>query len=324
MNVLFVSGGNSPYYRTSPFIISQGESLIKNGVDLEYFRIIGKGFFGYLKNVKFLRLHLRVHKYDIIHAHYSLSALVCLLTFTKTPIVVSFMGSDVYGSYNNKNRPDWRFIYLPIISYLIQYFPKHIIVKSENIAKKVFFRKKLSIIPNGVKTEKCLITKDQFLSLNRLSSNKKYLIFLADVSDPRKNFRLAQEAFKLINNPDIELLTPFPVSHSEVFQYLNFCDVLLLTSLLEGSPNIIKEAMMCNCPIVATDVGDVRWILENTPGCFVSSFNPSDIAEKIKLALKFREETGFTKGIDRIKKLGLDLDTVAGRIIEIYKNIIQP
>ncbi len=58
-----------------------------------------------------------------------------------------------------------------------------------------------------------------------------------------------------------------------------------MTSLWEGSPNAIKEAMACNIPIVSTDVGDVKDVIANTKGCYISSYDPKEFAHSIKKAL---------------------------------------
>ncbi len=47
-------------------------------------------------------------------------------------------------------------------------------------------------------------------------------------------------------------------------------DVLLLTSYWEGSPNVIKESMACNLPIISVDVGDVKEVISGTFNCFLS------------------------------------------------------
>jgi len=109
-------------------------------------------------------------------------------------------------------------------------------------------------------------------------------------------------------------LTP----QEEVNLFYNAADVLLLTSFHEGSPNVIKEAMACNCPIVSTDVGDVRDIIENTEGCYITTFQPEDIADKIKRALEYGQRT---KGRENIKHL--DINTVAQRIIKVYKTVLN-
>lgn len=99
----------------------------------------------------------------------------------------------------------------------------------------------------------------------------------------------------------------------------NAADVVLLTSLWEGSPNAIKEAMACNCPVVSTDVGDVREVIGNTEGCYISSFEPRDVAKKIQMALDFSKRTN---GKQSIIELGLDSKTVANKIINIYTKVI--
>ena len=93
MKILFVSSGNSQN-GISPIIKNQGESIVKAGIELEYFLIKGKGIKGYFKSIFTLRKHLKNNTYDIVHVHYSLSAIVASLAGAK-PLIVSLMGSDV-------------------------------------------------------------------------------------------------------------------------------------------------------------------------------------------------------------------------------------
>ena len=81
--------------------------------------------------------------------------------------------------------------------------------------------------------------------------------------------------------------------------------------------------MACNRPVVATDVGDIRWLFGNEPGHFITSFDPEDVAEKIKLALEFSEKYGRTNGRQRVIDLGLDSQTVAKKIINLYKEVLE-
>lgn len=320
IKVLFVCSGNSQF-GIIPFIKNQGESLKKAGINLEYFLIKDKGIIGYLSNIKKLREHLSKNKYDIIHSHYGLSGWVSIFAFPKVPVVTSFMGDDLYGDANKKGKKYFSdFIYI-FLNKFQQLFLDFIIVKSKNLAKEVILKKKMEIIPNGVDfalfkpTEKI----DAKKKLN-FYNNKKYILFLGDKENPRKNFQLLEKALNNVRN--IELLAPYPVEYEKIPYLLNFTNVVVMTSLKEGSPNIIKEAMACNCPIVSTDVGDVRWVLGDTEGCYITSFDPKDIADKIEIALKFADNKGRTRGRERIIKLGLDLNSIADKIIEIYKKII--
>ena len=124
------------------------------------------------------------------------------------------------------------------------------------------------------------------------------------------------KALQKIN--DVELLTPFPIPAKDVPLYLNLADVLVVTSFEEGSPNVIKEAMACNCPIVSTDVGDVKEVIGNTRGCYITSLDPGDVAEKILLALEFDNRTN---GRNNIRYL--ELNVIAEKIIKVYESVVK-
>ncbi len=309
MKVLFVSSGNS-HYGIVPFIKSQGQSLINEGVELEYFTIKGKGVIGYLKNRSKLKKFINNNRIDIIHAHYGLIGLLSVLTFTKIPIILSVMGDDAYGNFDiNGKRVKSSYIgmYLTQITLI---FVKRIIVKSKNILKVIPYKKKCDIIPNGV----------DFKSFKPYSTllPKRKILFLADEKNSRKNFKLLEESLKTINIEGVELINPFPINHSDFPKYLNNCSVFVLTSFNEGSPNVIKEAMACNIPIVSTDVGDVKEVIGNTEGCYIASFEPEDVAEKIKQAMKFGRRTTGRQDIPYLRS-----DIIAKKIIEIYKKVLK-
>ena len=101
MKVLFVHSGNQAYGMES-FIKSQGKSVNDEGVNVDYYSVQEKGIFGYLKNIR--GINRKAKDFDIIHAHYGLMGLLCLLSFVRKPLVLSVMGSDAYGSYNSKGR----------------------------------------------------------------------------------------------------------------------------------------------------------------------------------------------------------------------------
>ena len=117
-----------------------------------------------------------------------------------------------------------------------------------------------------------------------------------------------------------ELIELKGYSRSEINRLMCAANSMLMTSKTEGSPQVIKEAMACGCPIVSVDVGDVAERVEGVEGCYViSSREPKDLAEALKKVLKF---DGRTHGRERIIEQGLTNEQVARRIIEIYEGII--
>lgn len=323
MKVLFVCSGNSKNFEVVPFIKEQGDSLERLGVKVDYFPIVGKGILGYIKAGFELRKYLKRNSYDLIHGHFTLSGWAAIIGSGKTPVVLSLMGSDAYGEYIGINKVQWSSRLSTLLTWLAQPFVKAIISKSENIERYVYLKSKSYIIPNGIDCEKFKPAADSVKQKTGITLGKQKVLFLGSKSNIRKNFKLVQNAVDKCDPAQIEILNPYPVSHNEIPVYLNKADVLVVPSLMEGSPNVVKEAMACNCPIVATDTGDIRWVLGDTEGCYVSSFDIDEFAEKLKLALKFSVEKGRTNGSLRVKELGLEAEVIAKRVIEVYKTALS-
>ena len=327
MTVLFICSGNSKDFGIAPFVLSQAKSIQEEGVEILFYKVIGKGIRGYLKNVRKLRLFLSEHSIDIIHAHYSFNGLLALLAIAKPPVVVSFMGSDTYGDYDTKGRLKRGSFINIFISKAIQPFINAAIVKSPNLANYIYTKNKLSTIPNGVNIN---IFKpiDQSVAKEKLGLHKdiNYVLFLGEKGNERKNFELSANAVSKVNEESkskILFLTPYPVSQELLPYYMCAANVVLLSSYNEGSPNVIKEAMACNRPIVSTNVGDVEWLFGNEPGHYIASFEVDDYANKLKQAVDFSNNNESTNGRERIKQLGLDSQTIAQRIIAIYKKVLN-
>ena len=322
MKVLFVASGNSSSFDVAPFIKAQAISIAKQKIEIDFFPIMGKGVFGYLKGAIQLRRFVKKNNYNLIHAHYTLSGWSAVLALTGKPIILSLMGSDAYGSYIGVNKISFLSRFHILITYLIQPFVRAIISKSAHINSFVYLKNKSYIIPNGIDTTTFFEIKEQIEPSHNLEQNKHNILFLGNKENVRKNYKLLEDAISLINI-DINLIAPYPITHNMVFYYLKTVNLIVVPSLMEGSPNVVKEAMACNCPVVATNVGDVEWLFGNEPGHFITTFEPEDVAEKIKLALQFSKEKGRTNGRQRIIKLGLDSETIAKQIIEIYKSVVK-
>jgi len=310
MKVLFVSSWNKSK-GISPIIKNQGESLKNNGIEIEYYGLYGTGLKGYLKNIKPLRKFLKNNNFDIIHAHYSLSGFIVALAGAKN-IIVSLMGSDVKGEKKHRL----------LIKFFNFFYWKKCIVKSEDM-KISSGLKKADIIPNGVDLQTFTTTpKDEAIKKTGWKKDKKHILFPANPERKEKNFELAEKAIASITNEELKLHYFDNVKNEDTALYYSATDIVLLTSLWEGSPNVIKEAMACNCPIVSTNIGDVKWLLGDEAGHFISNFNTEYVTEKIKQALLFSETQKHTKGRERIIKLSLDANTIAIKIINLYKKII--
>ena len=198
--------------------------------------------------------------------------------------------------------------------FFYRYIWKVTIVKSGELQN--FFPSSV-IIPNGVDCSNFRpIARELALEITGFNSSEKNIIFVAEDPDSVvKNSALAKESVLLLKDENIRLHFISGREFEELPYFYNAADVLLLTSLSEGSANVIKEAMACNCPIVATDVGDIKEVVGSTEGCFITDFDAKEVAAKLELALMFGKRT---HGRDTIQHL--DSKIIRERIIEIYKN----
>src|SRR5207245_1424254 len=116
------------------------------------------------------------------------------------------------------------------------------------------------------------------------STQSFHVLFASSNGDPVKRPWLASAAVAKMSNPQdrpAELHYLAGIPNGEVPVWLNACDVLLLTSLHEGSPTVVKEALACGLPIVSVDVGDVAERIEDLEGCHLARPQPAELAAKL-------------------------------------------
>jgi teichuronic acid biosynthesis glycosyltransferase TuaC len=316
MKILIVCSGNAPDFNFEihhAFISDQviAISHTDSSIQFDYFFINGKGIKGYLLNRSMLFKKIRSFLPDIIHAHFAFSGLLSNLQ-RHIPVITTFHGSDI------------NFVKNRLIAQATVILDSRSIFISEKLYNLTYFKKNGKIIPCGVDLEIFNpLNKELALNESNLDPTKKYILFSSHFDNKIKNYNLLKEAISQIGDPAIKIIELKGYSRKEVSLLMNVADVCIMTSFSEGSPQFIKEAMACNRPIVSTDVGDVKWIFGTTDGCYCSSFDPSDVENKIKLALQFSAAKGQTNGRQRIIDLGLDNKIIAERIIDVYNSVLE-
>ena len=302
MRVLFVASYNKGYY--APFIMEQAEALRESGCEIEFFGVTGKGIKGYIKSFPLLRDAIQRFNPDIIHAHYGLCGLLANLQ-RKIPVVTTYHGSDI----NEKS-------VLPFskIAIALSRFNIFVSQKTIDIAKP---HKDFALLPCGVDLNDLQLTdKKEARSKMGLEQGKKYVLFAGAFDNPVKNYPLAKAAMDLI--PEAELIELKGYTRDQVTLLMCAVDALLMTSFTEGSPQVVKEAMVCGCPITSVDVGDVKEVIGDVEGCHICARSAEDLASKLTLTFG---RCFKTEGRTRIKELGYSNDLIAKKILSIYKSI---
>ncbi len=313
-----------------PFVTEQGESLRALGCDVEYFLVQGN----YLCAVKALKQKIREYKPDIVHAHFGLSAITAELQ-SLVPVVTTFHNGETLNWHVN------------LLTSLFSLRAKHVVYVAQHIYDLVYFKaKKYSIIPCGVNMDDCHVI-NQTTARQQLGfeDGVKYILFGGGFSNLRKNYAILRDAVERIEQApwvpveggercgNIVCLEMKGLSRAECVLRMNACDLFALPSHSEGSPQALKEAMACNCPILATDIADVSTLLGDLPGHYILR-NPRKTHERwdadeksldemivlLQEALRFKERTN---GRERILEMKLSNPQVAERLVEIYERLLE-
>lgn len=307
MRVLIVASWNKGSY--APFIVEQAEALKASDCEVDFFGLQGKGVRGYLGNLSALKRMIKERRPDVVHAHYGLSGLLACMQ-RKVPVVVTYHGSDI-------NDP--KVLKLSKMAMRLSAWDVFVSRKTLEIASP---NKNYSLLPCGINLSDLQATdKSNARQRLKLTQNKKYVLFAGAFDNEVKNAVLAKAALALLNDDELELLELKGFSREQVTLLMCAADALMMTSFTEGSPQVIKEAMACGCPIVSVDVGDVKERTEGVEGCYVAETRePKELACLLRQALAFE---GKTKGFEKLLADGLNNSEVARRLKEIYGFICQ-
>jgi glycosyltransferase involved in cell wall biosynthesis len=222
------------------------------------------------------------------------------------PVVVTFHGSDI-------NDP--RVLRFSKRAMRLSAWNVFVSRKTLEIAHP---KRNYTLLPCGVNMNGSQQTdREEARELLGLSVDKPYVLFAGAFDVEVKNAPLAKETVALLNDSTIELLELKGYSRKEVTLLMCAADAFLMTSFTEGSPQVIKEALACGCPIVSVDVGDVKERVDGVEGCYVSTTRePLELAGLLQKAMTFE---GKTKGREKLLANGLDNCMVAKHLMEIYE-----
>ena len=306
------------------FVKSQIESLKKY---IEIDLLLLPGFGGVLPYIKFIpqiRKALKKRSYDIVHVHYGNAAsLVKLLNYTRVPVITSYCGDDLLGTITSKGTYSFKSVIFKHINKFFARFDKHSIVKSENLAAQIN-RCFPSIIPNGVDTSKFTpLDQNKCKSQLGIPTNQKLILFPAEKNNAVKNFPLLENALKEIPSNQYNLLYfKERVMPDMMPIYLNAADLVVCTSINEGSPNVIKEAMSCNKMIFSTPCGDVPSLLDGATGSKILNYESQSWTSALKQFLNENQNNIQINSRTKLIEKKLDNDSVAKNIVSIYYDVI--
>ncbi len=309
MKVLIVCSRRSYSPHTdymAPFVYEQMNTIQALGA--EYKVVLVENYF---RAPKMIRRAIREFSPDIVHAHYGLCGLIANMQ-RMVPVVTTYHGTDLHNGS------------LRIASQLSILASKRNIVVSNEQKKGLLKQKSIRVIPCGVNSD-LLVPIDKKEASLELGWNpaEKHILFSKEFHNKAKNYPLAKAAVEEFNSryaggSKAELLEFIGYSREQVLLLYNAVDCVLMTSDHEGSPQFIKEAMACNCPVVSVDVGDVKHVISGTDGCYMAERTPKDIADKLDKAIRHGKTNGREKVLQEF-----DSSVVAHKVIGVYNEVLN-
>lgn len=241
--------------------------------------------------------------YDLIHAHYGLTAPMALAQF-RQPIVLSLWGTDIYGP----GEP---------VSRFCAPFCDEVVVMSEEMQRDL--GRECTVIPDGVNLEQFEPTP-QKQARDRVGWQEGEYNVLFPYSPDRevKNYPRAKRVVQAVDGQlekSVRLRAVHGVDHDEVVHYMNASDALLLTSRSEGSPNSVKEAMACNVPVVSVEVGDVADQLEGVSPSAVAT-SDQELVDGLRDVLERGERSNGREAAAKIS-----VERTAEKMFDIYQRV---
>lgn len=272
----------------------------------------------FIKNTIQLRKYAQQINAALIHARYgTITAAVSILT--GLPTVITFCGSDLLPGASVSLVRTYAGIFL---SNLAAIFAKKIICVSEELRQALWWtRSKAVIISDGVDLD-LFIPGDQVEARQYLEWDKDHPIVIIDAArDPQnKGLELACQAMVIVNRtiPNAELKIVKNIDPQQMPLCYQAADVLLCASRQEGSPNVVKEALACNLPVVSTPVGDVPERLMGVSESMIVPRDPQAIGNALIEILLMRARSDGRKSVSE-----LDMSKTAEKVISVYRSVLS-
>lgn len=251
---------------------------------------------------------------DLVHARYG-TIVGAVSALSGAPTVVTYAGSDLL--WGDGTTTPVRYALGVVLSQFAAVRAAGLICVSEELRQALWWRRgDVSVIPDGVDLLRFL-PMERTAARNKLGWDQQKRVIAIDAArDPvGKGLPLAEAAVKQLREhfPDVELKVLIGVKPDEMPLFLNAADLLLCCSRREGSPNIVKEAIACNLPVVTVPVGDVAELLRGVKPSRIVPRDPEVLAEAMIPLLRERPRSN---GGQHVAHLGLD--QIARRVLSVY------
>ena len=314
-----------PTYGT--FVKDTVERIRKQGIACDVLYVRGyRGKVAYLAGAlaSFVLPVAYPGKYLLVHCHGGETALVARF-FHGAPVLASYLGTDLLGAQVGGSAR------LRVKCWLRSFIlRRHAALMSATTTKSAEMENLLTprarsrnmVIPDGVDYERFQPgDRNEACTVLGWPVEKLHVLFAGRAEAPEKRLGLARQAVASARAqmPEIELHIVTDVSPNQMPLYYVAADCLLHTSASEGSPNVVKEALACDLPVVATPAGDVVDLLAGVEACEICEADASALAVALVAILRLHRRSN-----GRERTGNLSIDKIAKKTIERYRALGFP
>jgi teichuronic acid biosynthesis glycosyltransferase TuaC len=242
------------------FVADQVAALRRlDGIEVELFAF-PPGLRSYPRAARELRRHFRGERFDVIHAHFGLTAWPAL-ALRGAPHVVTFHGTDLAHPRSGRlSRAAMRLVDLAA-------------TVSASLARERIagagMRRRVAVLPCGVDLERFRpLPRAEARARLGLDPAAPCLLFPADPARAEKRYDRACAVAG-----DVPLLSLGDVDPEAVPLWVNAANAVLVPSEREGFGLAVLEALACDVPVLATPVGIAPLALAGVAGAHCGPFD---------------------------------------------------
>lgn len=305
------------------FTKRQMDSLAPRGVRYETLYIRGhRSILAYpVAAARLFALNFLGAEYRLVHAHGGEAALAACV-YRRAPLLTSYLGGDLLG---NSYRPDAhlnlqarmrRWMIRQSARCAVQTITKSLEMQEALPRRR---RRRNAVIPNGVDMD-LFRPVDQSAARAALGwrPDESIALFVGNPAELRKRYALAvasvDQARATVAN--LRLALAHNIEPERVPIYMSAADCLVHVSWMEGSPNVVKEALMCNLPIISTAVGDVAELLAGVEPSFLVEPTPGSVTQALVDCLAASHRSNGRSRSGRLAS-----DRVAAQVLTVYERL---
>ncbi len=288
-----------------PFVRDQVEALRRRGdLEIELYAF-GPGPRALVRAAAGLRRRYRGRRFDVVHAHFGLTAWPAVLA-RLGPVAVTLHGNDllVRRSYLATRAV------LPFTALTIAVSREF----SANLPGAGTTRR-VAVLPVGIDLERFRpIPRVEARARLGLDPAGPYLLFPHDPSRPLKRYDRAVEAAG-----DARLVTLGGVAPAEVPYWINAANAVLVPSEKEAFGLSVLEALACDVPAFATPVGIHPVALGGIDGAYCAPWD----REAWRAALRPHLATADPRGAGRERARLFSADAMADRLVAAWRDLLD-